>query len=382
MFISECDVNAEKSSRLANEDESRTSSRRRLLFGYSPDGSLSADLCLLLSVDMSLDRVRLGVESRHQFITYLFGARAFKLTTTMAMHNIPFDVLEIIVALCDSNGDLLTLSQANRTLQDLAERRLYKNIGALDVSRMCRVLHSVVHSTLPRGTFILDFGVHDSYFNATNPGCQLLGGFYRLLGQALRRMSNLRSLYLHLHPSQAWVINSCTTKLSMIVTNIPAGHLLASWLENQDHLVTFLHADRTPHPTPREFTVSPNAASHLRFIGARGGVLERLVPGRPVICAYLDYTDDFIRGVKDDEERVDYRDVMDALDASAGPLHTLSVHFRPFTEENAQSLVPFFKIESFNLSCVRTFDLHWPNNADYIMDVRYWHSVSPICPDP
>jgi hypothetical protein len=323
-----------------------------------------------------------------QFITCLFctvrsdEAAASTLTTTTIMHNIPFDVLEIIVALCDSNRDLLTLSQANRTLQDLAERRLYENIGAMDVSRTCRVLHSVVHSTLPRGIHVLTFGVHDSYFKVTNPGCQLSGGFYRLLGQALRRMSNLRSLYLHLHPSQAWVISSCTMKLSTIVTNIPAGRLLASWLENQDHLVTFLHADRTPRPTSREFTVSLNAASHLRFIGARGGVLERLVPGRPVICAYLDYADDFIRGVEDDGERVDYRDVMDALDASTGPLHTLSVHFRPCTAETAQFLLPFFRTESFDLSCVRTFDLHWPNNADYIMDVRYWHSVSLICPDP
>ena len=40
----------------------------------------------------------------------------------MIAHNIPFDILEIIVALCDRK-DLLVLSQVDRTLQDLAEQR-------------------------------------------------------------------------------------------------------------------------------------------------------------------------------------------------------------------------------------------------------------------
>jgi hypothetical protein len=86
---------------------------------------------------------------------------------------------------------------------------------------------------------------------------------------------------------------------------------------------------------------------------------------------YLDYADDYARGVDDDDDRVDYQDVMDALEASIGPLHTLSVHFRPFTAESAQSLLPFFNAESSSLSRVRTLDLHWPKDADYIMDVRY-----------
>jgi hypothetical protein len=164
-------------------------------------------------------------------------------------------------------------------------------------------------------------------------------------------------------------------QLSTIVTNLPAGRLLASWLEGQKKLVAFLHADRSPRPKPDDFKVSPNAITHLRFIGARGCVLERLVPGRPVISAYLDYTDDYVRGVEDDVERVDYLDVMNALEASTGPLHTFSVHFRPITTQTAESLLPFFTTKSFNLSRVRTLDLHWPKSEDYILDVSSFHST-------
>jgi hypothetical protein len=182
-------------------------------------------------------------------------------------------------------------------------------------------------------------------------------------------MSNLRNLYFHLHPSKAWVIRDCTAQLSAIVTNIPAGRSLASWLEDQESLVTLLLADTSPYPMSHDFSVSPNAANNLRFIGARGGVLERLVPGRPVICAYLDYADDYMRDVEDDEERVNYLEVLDALELSTGPLHTFSVHFRPLTVDTALSLRPFLTTNSFNLTRVRTLDLHWPQSEDYIMAV-------------
>jgi hypothetical protein len=277
------------------------------------------------------------------------------------MRDIPFDVLEVIVPLCPRK-DLLALSQVGRAFQDLAERRLYANIQLMNISKTCRALNSVAYSASPRGSFVLDFMVHDSCFKFTNPGFQLLEGFYRLLEQALKRMSNLRGLYLLVHPSKAWVIRHCATQ--SIVTNIPAGPILASWLEKQDRLVTFLHADRSPHPLPNDFTVSPNAATGLRFIGARGGILERLVPGRPVICAYLDYTDDY----HDDDGMINYLGVMNALELSTGPLHTLSVHFQSVTVTTAQSLVAFCETP-FSLSHVLTLDLHWPKSDDYIMDV-------------
>ena len=149
-----------------------------------------------------------------------------------SMREIPFDVLEVIVTLCDSK-DLLSLSQVDHSLQHLAERRVYAYIGTMDIARTSRASYSVVHSAFPKGDFVIDFGVHDSHFYGTNLGSQLFEGFYRLLGRALRRMSNLRSLYLHLHPSKAWVIGNCTTQLSAIITNIPAGRLLASWLQGQ-----------------------------------------------------------------------------------------------------------------------------------------------------
>jgi hypothetical protein len=293
------------------------------------------------------------------------------------MREIPFDVLEVIVPLCDSK-DLLALSQVDHSLQHLAERRLYAYIGSMDIARTSRALHSVVHSAFPRGGFVIDFGVHDSYFNGTNPGSQLFEGFYRLLGRALRQMCNLRSLYLHLHPSKAWVISDCTAQLSAIVTNIPAGRLLASWLEGQERLVTLLLADRSPHPMPRDFAVSPNAVNQLRFIGARGGVLERLVPGRPVICAYLNYTDDYMHhgDVEDHDERVDYLDVLGALESSSGPMHTFSIYFRPITGPiTAFSLIPFISTKSFTLSRVRTLDFHWKNRDSYMM---YVSSLYPV----
>jgi len=286
------------------------------------------------------------------------------------MHHIPFDVLETIILLCDDR-DLPTLSQVNRTLQDLAERQLYADIGIIDVARTCRILNSIVHSTFSRGRFVLNFRIHDSYFHVTNPGYQLFVGFYRLLGQALRRMSNLRILFLHLHPSKAWVIHNCTMQLSTIVTNIPAGQLLASWLERQDRLGVFLHADKSSHPIPRDFIVSTNDLSHLKFIGARGPVLNQLVPGRPVVCAFLSYMDDYIYDGEHEEGRVDYIDVMHALEASTGPLHTFGVHFRPLTRDKIQSVIPFFATQSFELPEVQILDLHWPRNEDYIMSVSF-----------
>jgi hypothetical protein len=89
-----------------------------------------------------------------------------------------------------------------------------------------------------------------------------------------------------------------------------------------------------------------------------------------VICAYLDYADDYIRNAEYDE-RVNYLDVMNALEASTGPLHTLGVNFRPFTAESALALMPFFTTQSFELSRVRTLNLHWPKSKDYIMDVGF-----------
>jgi hypothetical protein len=284
------------------------------------------------------------------------------------MHHIPFDILETIIPLCDDR-DLPTLSQVNRTLQDLAERRLYADIGFIDIARTCRILNSIVHSTFSRGRFVLNFWIHDSYFHVTNPSYQLFGGFYHLLGQALRRMSNLQFLFLRLRPSKAWVIRNCTMQLSMVVTNIPAGRLLASWLELQRRLVVFLHADTSSHPIPRDFIVSAKALSHLKFIGARGHVLNQLVPGRPVVCAFLSYMDDYMYDGEHEEGRVDYIDVMHALEASTGPLHTFGVHFRPLTRDTIQSVIPFFATQSFELPEVRILDLHWPRNEGYIMSV-------------
>ncbi|KAH9939660.1 uncharacterized protein BXZ73DRAFT_43522 [Epithele typhae] len=207
--------------------------------------------------------------------------------------------------------DLVPVLRVNTHFYDIAIRTLYRVIPEFPNVRRCIACLKALSSTPANAAFVRRLSVDLS-------ARRCVGNLFRLLRDALARLTHLRHLSIELSPhdnqySLAWVLAAVPTPLRSLGTSIRCDTPLTAVLESQPELTELcLRGFQTKQP----FLISPGAMPRLhtfRVVHAGPSIIAAVVKGRPV------------EGVSLSIFCEDGCEPLDALALSALPLKRLTI---------------------------------------------------------
>ncbi|KII84973.1 hypothetical protein PLICRDRAFT_349874 [Plicaturopsis crispa FD-325 SS-3] len=187
----------------------------------------------------------------------------------------PVEIL-IQILLSADKRDLPSLCRVNATFRRYGSDLLYHDISTRNPLAVCHTI-SLSPDLAQR---VRSFEISRN----ANATVTLIKYSYALISDALRCMTRLRALRLHVEGSYAWILRSCTAPLEKFLFSGHADADLVHFLSCQNEL--------------REITLtSPNSGYHvdgaclakLHTISAPPSWLRQLIAGRPVTtvgCLY------------------------------------------------------------------------------------------------
>jgi hypothetical protein len=285
------------------------------------------------------------------------------------MSLLPIELLGTIVSLSDA-ADLPALARTSVALQPLAESFLYQCVVLNDAQGPCdaRALSSMIAQP-KRHRYLRALVIDKLVLQVT---------LSTLVRRALSLAHNL--IFLSLTRLSAGdtsaLLHACASTQLLHLTvgtdgngsngeqGAVAGPHLAAWLDTRPDLKEFIHTQQwqsLPNHANASFPLAEAALPRLCIVAAHGSLLERIVPGRPVVFAALDYPMAYNRafevGGGPGTGGADYLRAMRALRSSTGPLHTLSIQFRRGDTFELHPFATFLQQRDFELPSVRVLDL-------------------------